>query len=216
MWPRHFELSAVLFWLLVVLNQIGAGAATLTCTSGTTYASTFSAGGIVTTSITDSTELNAALASLSSANPTGAILDLAPGTYSLDQLTDQYGDVYMYQPLGNVCIQSTDPGATSVVAASTSRHLVKSNGILQLVGLTLNGGSSGFTHGGVVVSNAATRAAFENVKFYGNDFSGSQGGALEINGGIIHVGDGVIFDTNTGDSGGQMYIAATGNVTIGE
>lgn len=202
LFPHQLRLSLGVWLLLGVIHR--ANAAVLSCTSGTTYASTFSAGGVATTSVTDSTGLNTALATLSSTNPTGAILSLATGTYALDQA---------YDLVGNVCIQSTGPATATITAYDSSRHFTKSAGILQLVGLTVAGGTQGFTHGGVAVSNSGTQAAFEDLDFTGNADFGN-GGALVVSGGAVYVGDGVVFDANAANDGGHLYISG-GTVTMG-
>jgi hypothetical protein len=212
---RQWAFAALLL-LIRHSGMVGAGGGpSLTCTSGTTYASTFSAGGVVTTSITTSAELNAAFAALNTSNPTGTILDLAPGTYTLDQVTNNFGDPIAYNLQGNVCLQSTGPSGTSIVAAADSRHFTKSAGTLQMVGLTVAGGSSGTTHGGIVISGG--QAAFEDLKFYGNDIINSlgNGGALAVTGGTVYLGTGVVFDTNNANDGGHLYISG-GAVTTGE
>lgn len=197
------ERSLTLVFLIAAVSHSQGGGG-LTCTSGATYASTFSAGGVTTTPISTSIELNSALSSLSSSNPSGAILDLAAGTYNLDQA---------YDLVGNICIQSTGAAATSIEAASSSRHLTKSSGILQLVGLTVAGGSNGFTHGGIAISGG--QAAFEEVEFSGNDNTGAgNGGALEVTGGSVYIGDSVVFDSNAAFNGGQISISS-GEVTAG-
>lgn len=188
----------------VLLVQLVASVP-VTCTVGSLYAASFV--GVTPTLVTNSAELNAALLTRNT-NATAAIITLTT--------TAAYNLTAGYTPRGDLCLQTDGLNAYRILAFDGARHMTKTTGVLQAIGITWTGqGLTQNTHGGFSLRCAATKAAFYDAVFTYNQAI-QFGGAFQLTtSATLYVGDGSLFTRNDAPFGGAINADTNANFILG-
>jgi len=102
------------------------------------------------------------------------------------------------------------------LAFDGARHVTKTTGVLQAIGITWTGqGLTQSTHGGFSLSGAATKAAFYGAATTYNQGLPFGGASQLTTSATLYVGDGSIFTRNEAPFGGAIYADTEASFTLG-